>query len=76
MSTAMLFTDGGHQAVRLPKSMRFEGVAEVDAVQDGASIILTPKRKSWSSFADSPKADKSFLAERPDIFEPGRVQFD
>lgn len=75
MSTATLFTDGENQVIRLPKDMRFEGVAEVEIKREGESVILTPKRKSWLSFADSPKLDKDFLTERPDIIEEGRVKF-
>ena len=75
MQTATLFTDGENQAVRLPKDIRFEGVTEVEVKREGESIILTPKRRSWLSLADSPKAGKDFLAERPDFIEEGRMQF-
>ena len=73
---ATLHTEDGRQVVRLPKGMGFSGVTEVEALWRGASIILTPKRKDWRSYADAPKADKDFLAERPDIVETGRVRFD
>ena len=69
MSTATLFDDGGHQAVRLPKGVRFEGAAEVEVKQEGSSLVLTPKQESWLSLADLPKMGKGFLAERPDLIE-------
>ena len=75
MSTATLFNDGGQQAVRLPKGMRFEGVAEVEIKRAGESIVLTPKRQSSLSFADSPKGGKSVLdmLAMPDA---GEIDFD
>jgi len=74
MRTASLFKNGKNQAVRLPKEFEFKGVAEVEIRRDGESLILTPKRKSWVSFADVDKADDDFLAERQDVLEEGRVQ--
>ncbi len=66
--------NGNNQAVRLPKEFEFEGVTEVEITRDGESLILTPKRKSWTSFSEVEKADDDFLVERPDIMEEGRVQ--
>ncbi len=74
MRTASLFKNGKNQAVRLPKEFEFDGVTEVEIRRDGESLVLTPKRKSWTSFADVDKADDDFLAERQDILEEGRVQ--
>ncbi len=73
MRTASLFKNGKNQAVRLPKEFEFEGVTEVEITRDGESLVLTPKRKSWKSFAEVEKADSDFLAERPDVMEEGRV---
>ncbi len=73
MRTASLFKNGKNQAVRLPKEFEFEGVNEVEIVREGESIVLTPKRKSWASFADVVRADENFLVEREDIIEEGRV---
>ena len=75
MRTASLFRNGKNQAVRLPKEFEFMGVNEVVITKDGDSLVLTPKRKSWSSFKDVEKADDDFLLERPDILEEGRVEF-
>ena len=75
MHTATLFTDGESQTVNLPKACRFEGVTELSVKRDGESIVLTPKRKSWLSLVDAPKAGDDFLAERPDLIEEGRVKF-
>lgn len=74
MRTAAIFINGKNQAVRLPKEFEFEGVTEVEICKEGESIVLTPKRKSWTSFAKVELADADFLAERPDMLEKGRVQ--
>ena len=74
MRTASLFKNGKNQAVRLPKDFEFGGVTEVEIRRDGESLILTPKRKTWDSFADVEKADHDFLAERPYVIDDGRVE--
>lgn len=73
---ARLFKNGQSQAVRIPKTMEFEGVDEVEVVQDGDAIVLRPLRKSWLSFADAPMADDDFMRERPQLFISDRVNFD
>jgi antitoxin VapB len=73
MATASLFTNGKSQAVRIPKELEFEGINEVEVIRDGDSIILTPKRKSWSSFSAVEKIDDDFIVNRPDVIEGGRV---
>ena len=48
MARAKIFTNGGSQAVRLPKSVRFpEGQHEVVARREGRSVILEPVDE-WS----------------------------
>lgn len=42
MMTAKLIANGGSQAVRLPKSCRFEG-SEVLVNKVGDAVVLTPK---------------------------------
>ena len=42
MMTAKLIANGGSQAVRLPKSCRFEG-SEVFVNRIGDAVIITPK---------------------------------
>ena len=42
MMTAKLISNGGSQAVRLPKSCRFEG-SEVNVSRIGDAVVLTPK---------------------------------
>ena len=74
MRTASLFKNGKNQAVRLPKDFDFEGVTEVEILKEGESIILTPKRKSWTSFSNVEKADSDFLLDRPGLMENGRVE--
>lgn len=73
--TAKLFTNGRNQAVRLPKMFEFIGTDEVFIRKEGDSIILTPKRKSWLSFAELPAADDDFMIERADIMDTDRVKF-
>ncbi len=75
MRTASIFLSGKNQAVRLPKEFEFEGVTEVEIVREGESIILTPKRKSWTSFSDVKLAESDFLVVRTDVVEDGRVKF-
>lgn len=73
MKTAALFINGRSQAVRIPKELEFEGVAEVEISREGDALILRPVRKTWASFADAPLADADFLANRADVIEEGRV---
>ena len=76
MATASLFKNGRNQAIRLPKELEFEGVSEVEIRREGNSIILTPLRQTWLSFANTADADKDFLSEREEALEYGRVNFD
>ena len=75
MITASLFKNGRNQAVRLPKELEFSGVNEVELRKEGNSIIITPLRKSWASFADISEAEHDYLSERNDIVEGERVNF-
>ncbi len=53
MDTGMLFTNGGSQAVRLPKKFRFEGT-RVFIKKFGSSLILTPYDDDpWASLKES-----------------------
>ena len=52
METAKLFTDGRSQAVRLPKSYRFEGT-EVLIKRVGDAVVLLPVRHPWKTLIDS-----------------------
>jgi len=75
MTTASLFKNGRNQAVRLPKDLEFKGVTEVEVHREGNSIILTPLRRSWMSFAETAEVDAGFLANRVEIIQGGRVEF-
>ncbi len=46
METAKIFWSGRSQAVRLPKSFRFD-VSEVSIKRRGESVILEPVADSW-----------------------------
>ena len=48
METAKIFTNGGSQAIRLPKDCRFEG-NEVLVNRIGSVVLLMPKEDPWSS---------------------------
>lgn len=73
---ASLFKNGTNQAIRLPREMEFQGVRDVLVRREGDSIILTPVRKSWISFADLPEvADSDFMLERPELIDTQRVNF-
>lgn len=76
MATASLFKNGRNQAIRLPKELEFEGVSEVEIRREGNSIILTPLRQTWLSFANTVAADKDFMEERAEVIQHGRVNFD
>lgn len=73
MRTAALFKNGKNQAVRLPKEFEFEGVTEVEIKKEGNSLILTPTRKSWTSYSEVEKADDDYLLDRSDLLDDGRV---
>ena len=75
MHTARLFTNGRSQAVRIPKSLAFEGISEVVIRKDGNRLILEPARKNWKSLAEVGTADDDFLVERPDVMRDDRVRF-
>ena len=49
-SVAKVFMSGRSQAVRIPRSFRFD-VPEVFIVRKGDSVVLTPRRTmTWSRF--------------------------
>jgi antitoxin VapB len=73
--TTKLFKNGQSQAVRIPKSFQFVGIDEVVICKQGNSVIITPKRKSWVSFAEVAKADEDFMSSRPELIETTRVVF-
>ena len=59
METAKLFLNGRSQAVRLPKTYRFEGT-EVLIKRVGEAVVLLPAKHPWKTLIDS-----------LDQFEPG-----
>jgi antitoxin VapB len=73
--TTKLFKNGQSQAVRIPKPFQFVGIDEVMIRRQGNAVIITPKRKTWASFAEAGVADADFMAQRPEIIEPDRVVF-
>lgn len=52
MDTAKIFTNGGSQAVRLPKTCRFNA-DEVLVNHIGNVVILFPKEERWQSLLNS-----------------------
>ncbi|MGD0958474.1 MAG: type II toxin-antitoxin system VapB family antitoxin [Methylomonas sp.] len=73
--TTKLFKNGQSQAVRIPKQFQFVGADEVVIRRQGNAVIITPKRKSWTSFADVDKADADFMVSRPELMENTRSIF-
>jgi len=67
MRTVSIFKNGKNQAIRLPASMAYEGIGELEITKEGDVITLRPVRPSWSSLHDLPKADDDFLQERPTV---------
>jgi antitoxin VapB len=65
MITVKLFGNGQNQAIRILKNFEFKGVNEVSIRKEGDCIIIEPVRKTWLSYAELPKADAKFMAERP-----------
>ena len=72
-TTAKLFTNGKSQAVRIPKIFEFTGIDEVNIRKEGDTLIITPARKNWASFAALPKADDDFMQDRPKLLDCDRV---
>ena len=63
MNTAKLFTNGGSQAVRLPKDCRFDD-EEVFIHKIGNVVILFPKENRWQGLLESLNLfTDDFLAE-------------
>ena len=67
MKTAKIFRSGNSQAVRIPKEFQMEG-NEVEILKRGASVVLRPKRKSWTTLIESLKKFTD------DFMESGRRQ--
>ena len=67
METARIFENGRSQAVRLPKSFRFD-VDEVVVQRIGKSVLLTPKDDVWLTFIDG------INGFTEDCFEDGRAE--
>ena len=70
METAKIFTNGGSQAVRLPKTCRFNG-DEVLVNHIGDIVILFPKEDRWQSLLRSLDLfTDDFLAENIQSLPP------
>lgn len=52
VETAKVFTNGGSQAVRLPKDFRFD-TDEVVVNRIGKIVILVPKENRWAGLLQS-----------------------
>ena len=63
MDIAKVFTNGGSQAVRLPKNYRFD-TSEVFVNQIGNVVMLIPTNDRWQSLlASLPLFTDDFLSE-------------
>lgn len=64
METAKIFTNGGSQAVRLPKTCRFH-TDEVIVNRIGDIVMLFPKEDRWQSLLSSlDMFTEDFLSEK------------
>ena len=52
MDTAKIFTNGGSQAIRLPKTCRFDN-DEVFVNRIGNIVMLIPKEERWKNMVRS-----------------------
>lgn len=65
MKVAKVFSNGGSQAIRLPKDYRFED-SEVLVNQIGGAVIILPKNDPWAPMMESLDLfTDDFLNERP-----------
>ena len=76
MRTVSIFRNNSNQAIRIPRDMEFQGVAELEILRKGDALILRPVRPSWGSLHDTPAADEDFLAQRQDVIDKGRFPGD
>ena len=67
MTTAKIFTNGGSQAVRLPKECRFDD-NEVLINRVGHVVMLIPKQDPWASF------ESGMMMFSDDLFAEGRPE--
>jgi len=72
---ANIIVSGQRQAIRLPKQFELEGIDKVVIRKEGEVLIITPLKKTWTSFAALPKADDDFMSERTELLESDRVGF-
>jgi antitoxin VapB len=75
MARASIFKNGSNQAIRLPRDMELQDVSEVELRRDGESIIITPVRKNWLSFAEVESTDQEFMKDRGNVLDTDRVAF-
>ena len=63
MKTARVFKSGNSQAVRIPKEFHLED-DEVEIRRKGDSLILRPKKRSWTALFESlDKFTEDFMAD-------------
>jgi len=68
--TAKIFRSGNSQAIRIPKEFQLEGT-EVEIMRRGETLILRPKRKSWTPFLKSlAKFSDDFMERGRELPEP------
>ena len=67
MAHAKLISNGGSQAVRLPKEFRFEGT-EVEVSKIGSIVLLAPLDNEWAGI------DQAIAIMGADFMEDGRTQ--
>lgn len=73
--SAKLFQNGNSQAIRLPKSCRFEG-EEVLLYKQKGKLVIAPKLGNWDGFfTEGSRASADFLQDRADAAPQHRRLF-
>jgi antitoxin VapB len=74
MTEAAIFMSGNSQAVRLPKSFRFQGKS-VEIFRRGNEVVLREKRQTLAEvLQDLPPVDAEDAGALEQVMEPVRVE--
>ncbi|MBS1248945.1 MAG: Antitoxin VapB2 [Chloroflexi bacterium] len=64
MRTAKIFKNGGSQAIRLPKTFRFEG-SQVFIKKEGKGVLILPYQEPWEVLFESlEQFSDDFMSQR------------
>lgn len=69
MARAFIRRDAeGNQFVELPVGYEFQAATDVAFVKVGEALVISPVKKTWTSFADVGMPDSDYMNSRPNIF--------